>query len=611
MRSRCCLLILPLLGGCALLTKPAVAVKQVGPDRVYEQLNANAMNGDEPSTVAREVLHFFDLEESFEDDPAAALVELHVATTAEPFRSFLYALAELSFLTGKRLGDRDHFLAASVYAWLYLLGDDLQDEPNPYDRRFRWACELYNRGLERAFSSEDGESFVFEGGLRELPGGTIDVRVDTSAFPFDVEDYTFVTADDFLVEGLSFRVRDSGLGAPLIAFDPEARKAGDLLRRFRSERSNVPATAFLRVEGGISDLQAGIRATLELYSAYDALELDVGDDRVPLETDVSATLAYALHESKIWDFSLRGFFEGRKAARENKLFMGRPYLPGRVPVVFVHGTASNPAHWAEMFNTLQADPVLRARTQFWFYIYTTGNPIAYSAATLRDDLNEIVELLDPDGNDPALRRMVVIGHSQGGLLTKMMVVDGSIGWFEGLLETSVDELDLDADQEELLDWAFEFDPVPHVERVVFISTPHRGSFLAARGFARWIAKMIAVPGELTDLGTRIFRDETKLPAGMQKRIPTSLDNMDPSNGFLGVLADAPIAPGVTIHSIIAIGDAEDLEEADDGVVEYSSAHIEGVASEFHVRSGHSCQSHPRVIQEVRRILLEHLAEQTE
>ena len=50
------------------------------------------------------------------------------------------------------------------------------------------------------------------------------------------------------------------------------------------------------------------------------------------------------------------------------------------------------------------------------------------------------------------------------------------------------------------------------------------------------------------------------------------------------------------------------EDATDGVVEYTSAHIDGVESEFVVVSGHSCQDNPHTIEEVRRILLEHIAE---
>jgi hypothetical protein len=42
-------------------------------------------------------------------------------------------------------------------------------------------------------------------------------------------------------------------------------------------------------------------------------------------------------------------------------------------------------------------------------------------------------------------------------------------------------------------------------------------------------------------------------------------------------------------------------------VTYQSAHIDGVASELVVRWNHSCQGQPEVIEEIRRILLEHAA----
>lgn len=87
---------------------------------------------------------------------------------------------------------------------------------------------------------------------------------------------------------------------------------------------------------------------------------------------------------------------------------------------------------------------------------------------------------------------------------------------------------------------------------------------------------------------------------------TSIDSMSPKNAGLLSVAEIPLAPGIKGHSIIAIKGDEDPQEGDDGVVTYKSAHIDSVESEFLVRSGHSCQGHPLVIEEVRRILLKHL-----
>jgi hypothetical protein len=93
-------------------------------------------------------------------------------------------------------------------------------------------------------------------------------------------------------------------------------------------------------------------------------------------------------------------------------------------------------------------------------------------------------------------------------------------------------------------------------------------------------------------------------------IPTSITNMNPNNRFIRSLSAIPIADGVVAHSIIAVEGNGPPEEGDDGVVKFSSAHIDGVASEKIVRSSHSTQGNPETIQEVKRILFERAKELT-
>jgi hypothetical protein len=71
------------------------------------------------------------------------------------------------------------------------------------------------------------------------------------------------------------------------------------------------------------------------------------------------------------------------------------------------------------------------------------------------------------------------------------------------------------------------------------------------------------------------------------------------------LAETPVAAHIPAHSIIAVQGEGPVEDGSDGVVAYKSAHIDGVQSELIVRSGHSVQSNPQAVQEVRRILLLH------
>jgi hypothetical protein len=586
--------------GCGFFS-PTISVDRVGPEDVYTQLNRNALNSSQVSTATGTVLHRLGLKELEASDRWAALKALHAEAVREPIRENLFALAELAYHHGRKRDAPDAYLTAAVYAWLYLLGEEDPEPPNPYDRRFRWACDLYNSGLQRGFEKVDGECLDIGPSVRELPVGTLTIDLDTTGTHWTEEEYDrYVAGDEFLVEGLSLRMRDSGLGVPLIGL------------RADGTRGAVPATAFLRMHGGLAELEGGASATVELYSSYDAKMLAVKDNAIPLESDLSVELAYSLNDSPVWKFSLAGLFEGERAVRENKLHPMRALERGRVPVVFVHGTASNPAYWAEMFNTLLGDPVLRENMQFLFFQYASGNPISYSAYTLRKQLTEQLSALDPEGADEALQNAVLVGHSQGGLLVRMQICDGNIRWIEEVTGKPIEEFDLTEAQDELIRGAVDFRAVPQVTRAVFLSTPHRGSFMAAKWYTRWAAKFISLPGQLQGLMSNMVKESgPSLPPAMRERLPTALDNMDPSSPMLKRLSQAPISKDVSMHSIIAIGDADKDEPgavvaADDGVVKYIAAWMPGVESELLVNDSHSCQENPLVIQEVRRILHAHL-----
>jgi pimeloyl-ACP methyl ester carboxylesterase len=103
-------------------------------------------------------------------------------------------------------------------------------------------------------------------------------------------------------------------------------------------------------------------------------------------------------------------------AREAQLSINEPYDRNRIPVVFVHGPNSHPRMWRDVINDLRADPDLRGRYQFWAFYYPTGSPIAYSALRLREELATLDQVVGPQ------HHMVFIGHSMGGLLSRMQVI---------------------------------------------------------------------------------------------------------------------------------------------------------------------------------------------
>ena len=147
---------------------------------------------------------------------------------------------------------------------------------------------------------------------------------------------------------------------------------------------------------------------------------------------------------------IAGFPVPQRPVFGDGLVLLHPYRPGQIPVVLIHGTASSPARWAEMVNELDNDPVLRERVQFWLFTYNTSNPIVLSARHLRDALRSAVTDLDPDGRDPALRHMVLIGHSQGGLLARLMVTDSGTRFWDNVSSVPLSELKATPEARELL-----------------------------------------------------------------------------------------------------------------------------------------------------------------
>ena len=606
------LLMLGLLASCS----TPIGANRVPPRQTYKQLNQSALTGSKVSSYTALVTHRYDLDRTFAQDPAKALREMHEQAVKDDRRDVLFALAELNYLHAEHLRHRvkqseartapDFFFAAAIYAHLYLLGDGKEPTPAPFDRRFRIACDIHNCALARGLLSGTGTNAVVDlaPATRKLLPGAVAVGLVQTNFNKDLAGIEkFLPADDYTVRGLTVRDRQSGLGAPLIVV---GKRPAD-----KRPPERFPASVMLHVPGNIKAWSAGqLAVTLDLCSSYETSALAIGGREVPLETDMTAPLAWSLNDSAVWKLGAAQFFSPEEKIKSDA-YTAQPYAPGRVPVVFVHGTFSSPVWWAEMWNTLRADPMLRERCQFWYFIYNSGNPITYSANNLRTSLLNRVHQLDPEGKDPALRHMVVIGHSQGGLLTKLTATDTGDKLWRTVSDHPIDELDVTPQTRDSLRTNFVFQPLPCVERVVFISTPHRGSFLASSLVRKLARLFMVVPKTVVNTSADVLklREQLKLPEEVRDAVPTSLDGMSPENPFMLALADIPTAPGVKAHSIVAINGNDQPPTGDDGVVKYVSAHVPYVESEKIVRSPHSCQTKPVTIEEVRRILLEHLAAQ--
>ncbi len=639
------------LGACLVLLLVAACgggaplrVRHASKEQARAAIRANVAATGQLSDSTKIVLRNHDLMDLYRDDPEKAIAALHTDVVEGRGGSDEYfALTELSFWLAERLehdawrrarrreqrknrgmvrkapyytSDETPILeaanrsyrAATIYAYTFLFSEDEVSTLTPIDPRMRIAADLYNRGIVESFR-DLGQYQDFTAGTFETSFGTLEVEFDEMELRWQNRLLIdFLPSDEFEITGLRNRYRRPGVGAPLAArtvpLDPND-PAGYLVAR----KAAIATNAFLKIDDPRAQVRAGdVKARLWITPANEAQSVDMEGIPVPLELQPSVALAKSLEESDVWEGRLGVFFGRlRRLNEDNRFFGWEPRRRGQIPVVFIHGTMSTPVVWTDMVNDLQHDPVLRDRYQFLFFAYESGNPIFYSAMTLRRSMTRAVQVLDPAGEDACLRDMVLVGHSQGGLLAKGVSIDPGTAIWDSLFDVPLEETRFSPSTKALLQEAIFIEPMPAVGRVIFISTPHRGSYVASSDLLRRLsAWAIRFPADLAAVavdaaGIADSGEETYRPI----RVSTAVDNMSPSHHSIQVLASIPVAPTIPAHSIISVRPGMDIATGNDGVVRYQSAHIEEAQSELVVRSSHSSQGRPRTIEEVRRILLLH------
>jgi pimeloyl-ACP methyl ester carboxylesterase len=243
-------------------------------------------------------------------------------------------------------------------------------------------------------------------------------------------------------------------------------------------------------------------------------------------------------------------------------------------------------------------------------VYPTNAPIAFNHQNIRAAIEQTLRHFDPSGTALASSEIVLVGHSMGGVLARLMVSSSG----DAVKPAFLEEQGLDEDQlggvgAELAPY-LEFEPMPQVTRAVFIAAPHRGTAFADRRLARWVAGLVLLPHDLLDTLTNLNQSLAALGADQAGaptlRVPNSIQNLSDQSLVLRLADTMPISHQVQYHSIIANNTPDrPLEDSNDGVVPFRSAHLNGAESEKVIESGHSVQETPAAILELRRILRTH------
>jgi hypothetical protein len=398
-----------------------------------------------------------------------------------------------------------------------------------------------------------------------------------------------------------------GAGLPVI-FHPDANaNSSDPLDIYHNLGHPMSATILMLPN---DDLEKGF-CRIEVVNSRAYSTIKVSGKEIPLAGDFSAAYQEMLERdlsSKLW---IMGFLDGDRESKFQGLYMAEPYNPDKIPVVFVHGLLSTPATWMETMNELDQIPGIKERYQFWFYMYPTAGSILLNGTDLRENLHRTIHHLDPKNENPALKRMVLVGHSMGGLLSRLQVVYSDDKLYSGLCKVPFNELQGKPTVIELARKTLFFDPNPNISHVVYIGTPHNGSPLSFTPTGRLGSLIAHTPSWQKNFRSELNEQNPSafLPAFKIQSQPNSIDMLGFENPFLKVFQGLRPSEHIQVHSIA--GDLNQLFESrkGDSVVPLTSAlatksDTVTIVQERHMELHH----HPKTIAEITRILQQNITE---
>ena len=401
--------------------------------------------------------------------------------------------------------------------------------------------------------------------------------------------YEFVPTDALRYHGAYVKddVKREGIGAPLVAvrhLTPE--KAAEL---YAPPAIYYGVTGFAEFEGS--------RCILSIKDPLAAETVAVEGRTYPMAANFTGALAMTLAKEKPQKLGLIRLLRPQEYASTFRVARLEPYNPNKSVVLVIHGLMDTPASWVPLINDLRSDKDIRRNYQFWFYSYPSGYPYPYSALILRQELDAIEKKF------PLRRKMVVVGHSMGGCISRTLITDtGNKLWIEGFGKPP-EQTEMPAESKHLLEQAIILKHRPEIGRVIFMSTPHRGSDLASNWIGRIGSMLVKTPTKMVTFGRNILEAATSDPAALQlKRFPNSVDTLAPNNRFVVAINKVPITPGIPYYTIVGDRGRGDTPNSSDGVVSYWSSHLDGARSEFIAPCNHSSPLNPQAIAEVHRIL---------
>ena len=304
--------------------------------------------------------------------------------------------------------------------------------------------------------------------------------------------------------------------------------------------------------------------------------LTEGTWQYPLAEDTSAFYAYGAGTSKLPRLAVWGLLGGHEVGRRAGLYLLEDYDPHKRPIVMIHGLGSSPLTWARLSNAIWGDPLLRSQFQVWHVVYQTNAPLLLIRRRVNSYLDEGWRMLDPEGDDPARTGMVLVGHSLGGVVSRLLCADsGEVLWRVGFTEPGSS---LKGDPEDLrsIDEVFHFTAYPGISRAIFMASPHRGSPTADDFIGRFMRVLVGRRAPELEALNRVARDNPEAVTDLMRPIFTrsrlnSIATLQPLQPVRLAGETLMPGPGIPYHTIAGVKPGSRPQT--DGLVPLASAVI--------------------------------------
>ncbi|WP_168461382.1 MULTISPECIES: esterase/lipase family protein [unclassified Acinetobacter] len=515
------------------------------------------------------------------------------------------------------------------YSYAYMFQTKRAPQDRIFDNRQVQIRDFYNQAIAKLVSS-----YALRHKHNELQH---QIRVGNSIYEIDFDHYPqlkqqkiqqLMSTYNLNFSGLRSITRRDGFGSEFLVVLPEnpnddisqSKYIIDPLKHDypAGKNPNIHQARYLAATltaeplsaRSIEDILYSSQFKLKAYDPYKYEAANIAQKNYPLAANFSAPYGLWLAQNNLGKSAYLSLIDREERLSMPHLYLLEPYNPNKKVIVLIHGLASSPEAWVRLTNDIMGDPVLRENFQVWQVFYSTNMPILESRfqiyALLQQGFKQV------NSSAAAKKDAVVIGHSMGGILARLLVSDTDLTQpaMQMLKNRRLERFKSDP----LLQARLRLKPITNFNRAIFLAAPHRGTEFADRWFTLAARKVIRLPGAFLNAFSDTLQQHDVDLKNLAKEIGHGVIQNGPSDlskhsKFTELTENILPVKGFKYHSIIG-NNTESKEPLlmNDDVVHYNSAHLTGAVSEKIIKGSHSIQETPEAVLELRRILRLHLQE---